>query len=253
MDLSKPQLLKSQVMHKRFSPKVNIFRYQLNYLLLPLTSIEDKSIANKIALNKFGLHSFYEIDHGFRDHRSLRSWVSHIHKMNNIAIPKNITLICLPRILGYVFNPVSFWLGTDDKQNITSIIYEVNNTWGETHSYIYEANDINTGIWLQLGKQLHVSPFFPVKGHYKFSVKFTHSRSRILINYYQGSDKKLATSLHSIHMTLNPKVLTWSIIKNPLLAVKVIGLIHFQAIKLLFKNAKFHRQPPPPKTSSSSN
>lgn len=237
-------------MHKRFLPKINCFNYQLFYLMLPLKCIEDKSIANKIAFNKFGLHSFYEKDHGFRDNRSLRSWALHIHQTNNIAMPAEITLICLPRVLGYVFNPVSFWIGTDEQQNITSIIYEVNNTFGETHSYICSADNLNSAGWLKAGKQLHVSPFFPVSGHYEFNIQFSKYQSKILINYFQAAELKLATSLCSSHTKLNRKVLNSSLLKNPLMAIKVIGLIHYQAIKLLIKKAKFHKQPKPPETSS---
>ena len=244
-------LLSGKVMHARLAPKINQFIYNIYYLLLPLECIEDCSLNQYLALNRFGLHSFHTKDHGYRDQRSLRQWVSDIHQEHNIQMPNKIILMCMPRVLGYVFNPVSFWLGLDLKGNIKSIIYEVNNTFGESHSYICDASNYQPQSWLKAKKCLHVSPFLPVAGHYEFAFSIAKDNTKILINYHLNQKLTLKTSLVGKHTKLSKNLLLRKTLAQPLQSLKVIILIHYQALKLWQKNINFHKQPSPPSKQSS--
>ena len=251
-------------MHQRYLPKVNRFSYSLYYLLTPLTAIEDGSLQQILPVNRWGWHSFYESDHGLRDGSSLRAWVEAMHTEHKLPCPEHIYLICLPRILGFVFNPVSFWIGTNAKHAITSIIYEVNNTFGETHSYLCanqtifnqksqaaELPEIKPDQWLSANKVLHVSPFFAVQGSYKFQFSLNNSATKILINYQQGSEVKLQTSLIGRQELLTKSRLYKASLTMPLITLRVIYLIHYQALRLILKKAKFFPKPKPPLTTSS--
>lgn len=254
MDLSIPQIINAEVMHKRISPKINKFNYQIYYLVLPLKIIEDQTINQLLKLNKFGFISFDTKDHGFKDKRDLRAWAEAIHETYGIACPKNITLVCMPKILGYGFNPVSFWLCYNDQEEILSVIYEVNNTFGENHSYICYSNgeNLNNHQWLTAKKHFHVSPFFKVSGFYKFKISIC-SKFSVRINYFQGKQLRLCTKLVGSPIMLDKKNLYKIAIKQPLLSFKVITLIHFQALKLVYKKATYHSKPDKTNKNSTTN
>ena len=92
-------------MHQRLIPRKNAFKYDVYYLGIPLSQIESNTIGETLNLNRFGLHSFYEKDHGYRDGSSLKAWLNDMFDAYKIEKPKEVFLISMPRILGYVFNP----------------------------------------------------------------------------------------------------------------------------------------------------
>ena len=124
------------VIHKRFKPKKHFFKYKVFSLLIDLSEL--KELDNKLkffSLNKFNLISFYEKDHGERDGSSLINWVKLNLNINNISAENiKIKLLCYPRILGYVFNPLSIFFIYGKNENLISILYEVKNTFGEQHT-----------------------------------------------------------------------------------------------------------------------
>ena len=128
-----------KVIHKRFKPKVHFFKYRVFSILLDLSEINllDKSL-KIFSYNKFNIVSFYDADHGARDGTSLNQWVIKNLEDNNISTENiKIKLLCYPRILGYVFNPLSIFFIYDNKNNLISILYEVKNTFGEQHTYVF--------------------------------------------------------------------------------------------------------------------
>lgn len=251
MDLNKLQILPATVMHKRLRPKINKFSYKVYYLVLPLEKITNNNLKD-IAHNKFSFISFHNKDHGFRDATDLRKWAEAIHSAHKVKCPKNFTLICMPRILGYVFNPVSFWLGYNDCGDVETLIYEVNNTFGETHSYLCSKNDEDKNNWLYSKKNLHVSPFFKTEGFYKFRFQVSLGL-KMQINYFIENELQLCTNLKGTPMPLTRRNLILNALRTPMLSFKVIFLIHYQAIKLLFKQAKFNSKPSAPKKTSTKN
>lgn len=241
MDL-KPQIFTGKVMHKRLFPKENSFTYGIYYLALPLSKIEQAP--KKISL------SFYEEDHGDRDGTGLEYWIRSILKNHNPAlegITEDIQLICMPRIFGYVFNPVSFWLCLDKKSNIRAVLCEVNNTFGETHSYLCVQpglKPITQNDWLKAEKIFHVSPFLKREGEYKFRFAYKDNKFGAWIDFYDAkNNKQLLTSLTGTFMPMTKQNLRRLFFSHPLITFKAITLIHWQALKLIIKGIKHLKKP----------
>ena len=126
------------VIHKRFKPKEHFFKYKVFSLFIDLSELEELNRNLKFfSFNKFNLISFHEKDHGERDGSSLLNWVKLNLRNNNISTENiKIKLLCYPRILGYVFNPLSIFFVYNNQEQLVSILYEVKNTFGEQHTYV---------------------------------------------------------------------------------------------------------------------
>ncbi len=243
-----PKILFGRVMHKRFFPKVNAFNYGIYYLGLPLSKI-DKSLENKyFKINRWGLLSFYNKDHGNRDGSDLKIWAHKILKDHGVdKADGEIVLVAMPRVFGYVFNPISLWYCYDKAQKLRAVICEVNNTFGETHSYICAHNDqseIGKDDILEGQKVFHVSPFLEREGHYKFRFSLPKSKMGAWIDYYDESKrKKLVTALSGDFIDLSVTSCGRAFWRYPLVTIKSISLIHWQALKLLFRRATYVSKP----------
>ena len=132
-----------KVIHKRFKPKIHFFKYKIFSMLIDLSEIDLLNKSLKIfSYNKFNIVSFYDVDHGPRDGTSLKQWVIKNLIDNQINTEEiKIKLLCYPRILGYVFNPLSVFFIYNKKSELISILYEVKNTFGEQHTYIFKTNE----------------------------------------------------------------------------------------------------------------
>lgn len=239
------KIFNAKVMHKRFFPKENAFNYNVYYLVLPLADI--KSL-NELKLNRFGLISFYEKDHGKKDGSSILSWLNSILLERNINIANmQAMLVTLPRVLGYAFNPVSFYLCFDSNNKLKAVVSEVNNTFGETHNYICAKKDneeINPIDILEAEKVFHVSPFLKREGKYQFRFDYREDKLGIWIDYFDAEGKKeLITSLIGNFSELTKSNLKKAFWKHPLVTFKTITLIHYQAFKLIFKKVKYIVKP----------
>lgn len=237
-----PRLLNAEVMHRRFAPKVNHFRYKVFYVGLPLPLLGTPIAGLK--QNKFGFLSFYNKDHGPRNGEALQTWATEVLATAKLTpLIKNITLVAMPRVLGMVFNPVSFWLCYDSEEKLRAVICEVNNTFGETHTYLCMAEGqrpMTPNDWIEAEKVFHVSPFMQREGHYKFRFAVTEKIMAVDINHHAPDGTKLlATSLVGRFESLTPKAARRAFFKSPLLAAKVVGLIHYQAFKLFLKGVKY--------------
>lgn len=241
MELS-PQIFTGKVMHKRLFPKENAFTYSIYYLALPLSKIDQ-------APKSFAL-SFQEEDHGHRDGSGLEYWIRSVLKKHNPAldsITEDIMLVCMPRIFGYVFNPVSFWMCLDKKKNIRAVLCEVNNTFGETHSYLCVQpglKPISQDDWLEADKIFHVSPFLKREGEYKFRFASKGEKLGMWIDFYDAESKKqLITALTGSLSPMSKKTLRKAFWSHPLVTFKAITLIHWQALKLISKGIKHLKKP----------
>ncbi len=243
-----PQIFKAKVFHKRFFPKVNQFTYRVYYLALPLKTLGESALKKRLAINKFGYISFHEKDHATKVQEPLEPWAKAIlaqYQFNDIVT--DVSLISLPRILNYVFNPVSFWMCFDADKNIRAVICEVNNTFGETHSYFCAHEDkraIQTDDILRANKLFHVSPFLQRSGHYEFKFNWQNPKLKIHIDYFDENNKKqLVTSLSGKMIPLTKQHLRKVFWTHPLVTFKTIFLIHWQAIKLISKGIKYVPKP----------
>ena len=229
-----------QVIHKRFKPKEHFFKYKVFSLLLDLSelSLLDKEL-KIFSYNKFNILSFYDIDHGPRDGTSLISWVK--ENLNNNNINSNeikIKLLCYPRIWGYIFNPLSIFFVYDKNSKLISILYEVKNTFGEQHTYVFKIDKDNQLFEHSCKKKFHVSPFIEMNCLYYFKILKPTDKLSVVINQNDDSGKLLFASQDGLKNELNNKNLMISYISNPLMSFKIIGAIHFEALKLWIKGIK---------------
>ena len=228
------------VIHKRFKPKIHFFKYKVFSLLLDLSDLNrlDKDISF-FSYNTFNLISFFDKDHGERDGSSLFEWVKKSLVENNINSENiKIKLLCYPRIFGYVFNPLSVFFVYDNQENLISILYEVKNTFGEQHTYIFKVENNNL-LQHNCSKKFHVSPFIEMNCSYFFKILKPAEKISVIIDQYQLDDKILFASQDGRRVDFNSKELLKSYIKHPLMTFKVISAIHFEAFKLWAKGIRF--------------
>jgi hypothetical protein len=216
---------------------VNKFTYSGFYIRFSLEKLNELN-SLLFGVNTFNLFSFYEKDHGYRDGSSLEIWANDIlgtAGINNFS--GSIVLQAFPRIIGYVFNPVCFWYCYDGDKLI-AIICEVNNTFGESHSYVIKQGGDQTTYTLP--KEFHVSPFYDINGEYKFD--FTKNNT-VKIDYYLDKKLQLCTGISGEEIPWNDLNLLKTFFQYPFYTVLVIILIHYQALKLFFKKNKYFSKP----------
>lgn len=237
----------STVMHKRLYPVLNQFVYRVFYLCFEVSKIN--LIRSKfLSIDRFNLFSFYKKDYGAHDGSSLEVWIRQILDQKNLNEKvKKIYLLTHPRILGYAFNPVSFWFCLNEENKLIAVLAEVNNTFGEHHNYlIFNSSHLEIGEnqWLEAKKEFHVSPFFTVEGNYKFRFIFNQKNIAVWIDYLaQNSQKSLITNLICKKENLSNSKLIKGFFSIPFMTLKVIVLIHWQALKLLIKKNKYINKP----------
>jgi len=229
------------VIHKRFKPKIHYFKYKVFSLLIDLSELENLNKKIKFfSYNKFNLVSFYDVDHGDRDGSSLVTWVKKNLEDNNINSEKvKIKLLCYPRILGYVFNPLSVFYIYDESEKLVCILYEVKNTFGEQHTYIFKVDNDQKLYQHNCSKKFHVSPFIEMNCKYFFRLLKPGEKISVIIDQYQTDEKILYASQDGQRVDFNTKELIKSYLKHPLMTFKIISAIHFEAFKLWLKGIKF--------------
>lgn len=260
-----PLLCKGVVMHARTRPVRNVFHYPVFYLRLPLSCL-DRIQTTGLAINRRGICQILNRDHGPRDGSNLFDWAKSILSKNNLASVTEggeIVLQTMPRLFGYVFNPVSFFFCYDHQSHLRAVICEVSNTFGERHNYLVAHPDrrpIESNDQMHANKVFHVSPFFPLTGSYGFYFGGTPGAPVAIINYQSLPDPDapahdaetgsghygLRTWLRGQSTPLTASALRRAIWSFPLLTIGVISRIHWQALKLWIKKVTFFSKPVPP-------
>jgi len=228
------------VIHKRFKPKIHYFKYKVFSLLIDLSELEflDKSL-KIFSYNKFNIVSFYDKDHGARDGSSIKMWVINNLKKNDIDTNNiQIKLLCYPRIFGYVFNPLSVFYVYDNNSNLISILYEVKNTFGEQHTYIFKTDINHNLIQHTCKKKFHVSPFIEMDCIYFFRLLKPGNKISVIIDQNDKEGKVLYASQDGIRSEMTNTNFVKSYLKHPLMTFKIIVAIHFEAFKLWSKGIK---------------
>ncbi|MGY8790950.1 MAG: DUF1365 domain-containing protein, partial [Pseudomonadales bacterium] len=177
--------IQAHTYHGRKGAVENAFRYSIDYVLLdPKSKLRSAKLFSR---NRFNLFGIYDKDHGgaVKAGRGT-AWVENILQAGSLPGTSKILLLAQPRILGHVFNPVSFWLCYDDRQDLRVVIAEVSNTFGQRHSYLCHRDDlgvITAQDKISAEKIFHVSPFQPVIGSYKFCFDICPNKIEITIDY----------------------------------------------------------------------
>lgn len=230
------------VYHERLKPFNHKFSYAIFYIKFPLSRM--KELENALfSFNRFNLFSFYSRDYLDGSDRPLEEKIKEVLKAEGVKAEGEIVLHTIPRLLGYGFNPVSFWYVYDLAGNIEAILSEVNNTFGDRHYYLLQ--NFNDYKKITTKKVFHVSPFFDIEGEYQFSF----NPNSVTINYFDEEKKDYffkssLTEVGSVHYST--KNLLKYFFKYPLMSFMVMARIHWQALKLFLKKAKFYHRPNPP-------
>ena len=234
--------------HGRKGEVANAFTYSVDYVLL---DAEAKVKAPwPFRRERAGLVSLHDRDHG-GDPQNGRGaiWVRGVLEAHNAPfVASRIELLAQPRVLGHVFNPVSFWLVWDDAGTLRCVISEVTNTYGDRHSYMCHHEDwaeISRDQTLSARKVFHVSPFQPVDGGYTFRFDIRADKIGVWIDYTTGNGGLLAT-LTGARRPLTTFAMLRAMVRRPGGSRRVLGLIHWQALKLWWKGAGFRSRPEPP-------
>lgn len=236
-----------QVMHARLKPFPHRFNYNVFNLLIDIDRLnEANQLSRLFSVNGRGLVSFKEKDHGGETDTGLADFIrATVHKQSPTLPIDEIKLLCYPRILGYVFNPISIYYCFHNGE-INAMVYEVRNTFGNKHIYVapVEGDQVNAaGLRQKCGKQLHVSPFIQMGMTYFFHVSQLGEQLRFRILERDQAGPLLSATLKAKHQTLSSKSLSIQLIKIPFLTIKIVAGIHFEALRLWFKGAKFIKSP----------
>lgn len=236
--------------HGRKGAVENAFRYTVDYVLLDAEDPVPQAPA-LFSRNRGRLFALHDSDHGGapKSGRGAK-WVRDVLRDNGIDGFQigRIELLAQPRVLGHVFNPVSFWLIRDTAGALRVVIPEVTNTYGDRHSYLCHHPDlrpIGAEDRIAATKILHVSPFQPVEGGYVFRFDIRDDRLGIWIDYTAGNGGLLATLTGPRRPLTNGAILR-AMLRRPFGSRRVLGLIHWQALKLWWKGAGFRGRPQPP-------
>jgi DUF1365 family protein len=238
----KAGLIEGTVMHARLFPRKNSFKYGIYYIALPLSRLDDLPIKNR------GFVSFAARDHGPCDGGALLPWARDILARYGLSMADGeIVLVCMPRVIGYVFNPVSFWLCHDRAGGLRAVLCEVHNTFGERHTYVCARDDrgvLSADDVLRGEKAFHVSPFLERMGDYTFRFDVDEARFAVWIDYFDGEGRKqLLTALGGKIVPLTAaglRNLSW---RYPLVTMRAVFFIHWQALKLVVKGVTYVPKP----------
>lgn len=241
-------LYAGRILHRRPSGPEHAFAYGVWYLLLDLDEIP--ALAASIPIfshNRFNLVGFDDRDHLRPERRPVREKLAHwLADMGAGIQPDTAQLLAHPRVLGSVFNPVSFFFCRDPAGVLTHVVAEVHNTFGETFCYLLE-HDGGTGVVRhEADKVFHVSPFQPVEGRYRFRVTPPGERLTVHIEVERNGTRAFDATLRLERSELTARSLAVTALRHPHTGLRTLGLIHLQALRLWRRGARFYSKPEPP-------
>ncbi|NND91125.1 MAG: DUF1365 family protein [Granulosicoccus sp.] len=246
----KSRLYAGQVYHKRTRPREHTLRYSVFTLLLDLDEIEH--LASRLWLfshNRFNLFSFYDSDFGDQSGRSLSEFVhARLSEAGIHEVPARILLSCYPRVAGFAFNPLSLFYCLDTDDRCVAVIHEVHNTFGERHCYVLpvKPDAATTSDWIhqRADKALFVSPFAQLGMHYQFRLNMPDDRQVVVIRASDDEGLLITASYTAVRKPLTAARLGRYFLTCPLLGVKVVLGIHWEALRLWCKGVPWFRHQP---------
>lgn len=240
------RLYRGWVMHSRRVPRPHRFRYRVWWLLADLDELDGLSRSLRLfSHNRFNLFALYDRDYGDGS-GPLRPYVEQrLAEAGLSRAATRIELLTMPRLLGYAFNPLSVYFCSDKAGRLAAIIYEVHNTFGERHSYVIEAIADRSGTVRQFAdKAFYVSPFMDMAQRYAFRVCPPAEQVTVAVTGHQNGQTVIDTGLHGRSLPLTDAALLRCWVSHPLLTLKVVAAIHWEALRLWRK--KFSIRPREP-------
>ena len=232
-----------EVMHARLKPMGHRFSYRVMSLLIDLDRLADADRQSPLfGVNRAALYSFHEADHGRRDGSSLRAWAQHRAAERGIDLTGGrVLLLCYPRLLGYTFNPLSVYFCYRADGGLALLIYEVRNTFGDIDPYVLpvlsgEISD--AGVRQQQDKLFYVSPFIEMAMRYHFRVLPPGERVQLRILETDREGPLLAATFDGRRHMLDTRELLRVFFGLPLVTMKIMAAIHWEALRLSLKGAR---------------
>jgi len=238
-----------EVMHARLKPMGHRFSYRVMSLLIDLDRLEDADRQCRLfGVNRAALYSFHESDHGPRDGSPLRPYVERCAAEHGIDLTGGrVLLLCYPRLLGYTFNPLSAYFCYSADGELALMIYEVRNTFGDIHSYVLPAKPeevSDAGVRQEQDKLFYVSPFIEMAMRYHFRVSPPGETVKLRILETDHEGPLLAATFHGRRRALTSSALARSFFALPLVTFKIMGAIHWEALRLWIKGARLMPRSP---------
>jgi DUF1365 family protein len=237
-------LFAGRVAHIRHTPFRHRFDYRIWMMCADLDRLDEIAARSKFfAHNKTGLISINDKDHGFRDGRSLRVFVESALASHGLSqFGRKILFVTSPRLLGYAFNPISFYFCHDESGRLGAVLHQVKNTFGDQIGYLMPVQ--GEGIIRQSApKRMHVSPFFDMQGGYRFALTAPGENLTVSIQYGAADQKRMTATMILKARPFTDASILRLLAEMPLAPMKVITAIHWQALKLYLRGAKFHGVP----------
>jgi len=236
------------VTHSRVAPKRHNLRYRIFSLLLDLTTLDEEAAHMRLfSRNRFNLFSFHDRDYG-DGRRNPLAWAQAQMQIAGLETTNSrITLLTMPRLLGYAFNPISVYFCHAADGALAAILYEVNNTFGQRHSYFCPVEPGTSNVVRHsCAKNFYVSPFMDMNLHYDFSVQPPDKTLRIRITVSDAQQTLLTAALTGRAAALDDSALLRAAITYPLLTAKVMAGIHWEALRLWLKGMRLKPRPAAP-------
>ncbi|MDR3417653.1 MAG: DUF1365 domain-containing protein [Nevskia sp.] len=238
-----------RVMHRRRVAPLYRFVYRVFYLLLDIDRIGEAGRGVRFfSRNRFNLLAFHDRDHGDGG-GDLRGWAERVLAGGGIDLAGGrIRLLTLPRLLGHAFNPISLWYCEHRDGTLRAVIAEVNNTFGERHCYLLGADGAPMAYETRHEKDkcFHVSPFFGASGRYRFTFGEPRERVRVAIHETRDGLPLLDATVAGERLPLRDGAILKLAARMPLMTLKVVAGIHWEALKIWIRGGRFHRKPEPP-------
>lgn len=243
-------LYRGRVMHRRVRPKAHRLTYRVFWLLLDLGEVDQ--LDNRVKLfsrNRFNLLSFHDRDHGDGSGAALRPQIEAWLARGGVDIGAGpIRLLTMPRVLDYVFNPISLFYCHHSDGRLAAVVYEVTSTFGIRHAYLIPvpAEDQADGLIRQCAaKALHVSPFMGMEMDYEFRGRAPAERLDLTIDGLDASGLLITAAMSAGRRPLDDRAILSAVAAMPFLTLKVVVAIHWEALKLWLKGVRPRPAPAP--------
>ena len=240
-------IYRGSVVHERFRPRKHRLRYTVFTLLLDLDELVDLDQEFRVfAYNRRSLVSFHDADHGPANGQPLRPWVEARLAEAGVEIEGGaIRLLCYPRVLGHVFNPLSVYFCHRPDDDLAAILYEVCNTFGERHTYVIPVTDDGRSVIRQSCDKAHyVSPFIDMDALYRFRILPPRDKVSVTIRQEDSEGLLLAAAFAGEREEFTQRSLLKHLLRLPLLSLKVVSAIHWEALKMWLKGFPVYRHRP---------
>ncbi len=237
-------LYRGEVVHRRLAPVRHELRYSVYNFFADIDELAnlDKSL-KFFSYTRFNIFSIDDRKFGPGDGTPIREYVwSHVKKSDVGHDVAKVFMFCYPSVLGYVFNPLTVFYAFNSVGCLKLMIYEVNNTFGERHSYVIPVGETSHQ---SCNKKFYVSPFNKVEGHYDFSIQTPDEELQLGIRLTNSEGPCLNAWFAGKKLPLTDGALLKSFVSLPLLPFKIVGGIHWEAAKLWWKGMRLVKRPVP--------